>query len=150
MTLSTHQINKHGRELVQSAFVLSGIEFAGSTELCSDFVAFSKRHQRPLAIKVTANEKPKPAGGVGRPHLDWKVPDNSAVDVFAFVDLQSRRVWLVEASVIATIAQQHPKGHFHFCMATDPQVSPRRDGKRIYDHEFADYLFEHSAPKLFR
>ena len=149
MTLSTRQINEHGRELVQSAFILSGIEFTVSTEPGTDFVAYSRRHQRPLTLKVTANEKPKPAGGVGRPHLDWWVPDDSAVDVFALVDLQSRRVWLVEASVIASIAQQHPEGRFHVCMATDPQVQPRRDGKRIYDHEFADYLFEHSAPKLF-
>ncbi len=149
MIVSTHQINEHGKELVQSAFVLSSIEFATGTDADTDFVVFSRRYQRPLTVKVTANKKPKPAGGVGRPHLDWWVPDDSATDVFALVDLQSRRIWLVEASEVAAVAQQHPEGRFHVCMATDPQVQPRRDGKRIYDYEFEDYLFQNSARKLF-
>ena len=149
MTLSTRQINEHGRELVQSALILSSIEFTAGTDASTDFVVFSPRYQRPLTIKVTANEKPKPAGGVGRPHLDWWLPDDSATDIFALVDLQSRRIWLVEASEVRSIAQQHPEGRFHVCMATDPQVQPRRDGKRIYDHEFADYIFETSVRKLF-
>jgi hypothetical protein len=149
MPLSTRQINEHGRALVQSAFVIGGIEFTASKDAGNDFVVFSRRYQRPLTVKVTANEKPKPAGGVGRSHLDWWVPDDSAIDVFALVDLQSRRVWFVETSEIGAIAQQHPEGRFHVCMATDPQVQPRRDGKRIYDFEFEEYLFHCSAPKLF-
>ena len=147
--LSTRQINEHGRTLVQAALVAHGIEISASAEKGIDFVVFSKRHQRSLAVKVTANEKPKPSGGRGRLHLDWWAPDKSKAEVFAFVDLDSRRIWLVETPELPAVAQQHPKGRLHFFMSVDPATRPRRDGMRIYDREFTQYLIENSVGKVF-
>ena len=150
MRLSTAQIGKCGELLVQLKLLTLGIESSPlTTDAGIDLVAFSNRRKRAVTLQVKTNQKAKPSGGTGRPHLDWWADDNAAADVFAFVDLESHRVWLVETPSLATVSQQHPEGRFHFCMSIDSERRPRRDGKRIYDHEFSEYLFENSASKIF-
>jgi hypothetical protein len=153
MALSTHQISEQGKVLVWSMSTAHKIELRSSGESECDFFAFSSRYQRNLKIKVTTNEKAKPAAGKGRLHLDWWVRDDTAADVIAFADLDSGRVWLVRTAELDKIAQQHcPKHsptHFHFFMSIDPAQSPRRDGKKLHDYEFLDLLFERAASRIF-
>jgi hypothetical protein len=45
-------------------------------------------------IEVYANREPKPAGGKGRPALDWMLDGESSADLIAVADLSTDRVWL--------------------------------------------------------
>jgi hypothetical protein len=49
---------------------------------------------------------------LSRPHLDWWADETAQADVFAFVELESYCVWLVETKHLSDVAQQHPKGRF--------------------------------------
>ena len=150
MKLSNAQIGKCGELLVQLKLLSYGIESAIlSTDYGIDLVAFSKRLQCAKTIQVKANLKAKPAGGKGKLYLGWWANDNSAADVFAFVDLDFLRVWLIETRKLASIAQQHSNGRFQFFMSIDPKTKPRRDGKPIHDYQFSEHLFENSAHRIF-
>jgi hypothetical protein len=147
---SKAQIGKCGELLVQFALLSHGIESAPlTTDNGIDLVAFSPQQRRATNVQVKTNNKAKPAGGKGRLHLEWWADDNSAADVFAFVDLDSRRIWVVDKSELESVAQQHPKGRFHFFMTIDPTTPKRRDGKPVHDTEFEKYLFEHSISRVF-
>ena len=114
MSLSKAQIGRCGELLVQFKLLMRGIESSPlTTDAGIDLVAFSPRRQRAVTIQVKTNLAAKPGGGKGKPALDWWAEDQPKADVFAFVDLQLLRVWLVEASALATVAQQHPAGRFH-------------------------------------
>jgi hypothetical protein len=150
MHLSNAQIGRCGELLVQLKLLMHGIESSPlTTDAGIDLVAFSPRRQQAITIQVKTNLVAKPGGGKGKPALDWWADDQPKAEIFAFVDLQSLRVWLVESSALATVAQQHPPGRFHFFMAVDPTTTARRDGKRVYDYEFGEYLFENRVVKIF-
>ncbi len=72
--------------------------------------------------------------------LDWRAPDDSPAELFAFVDLESVRIWLVKKDELPDLAQQHSNGRYHFFMMTDPTAKPRKDGKRVHDYEFEGLL----------
>jgi len=148
--LSASQIGKCGELLVQLKLLKLGIESSPlTTDAGIDLVAFSNHRKSAITIQVKANQKAKPAGGTGRLHLDWYAEDDSAADIFAFVDLEKDQVWLVETPRLSAVAQQHHDGRFHFFMSIDPDTPPRRDGKPNHDHEFSEYLFEHSVARIF-
>ena len=151
MDLSSRQINAYGKELVQSKFLALGIELSPTTDKEASFAAFSRVRQASITIKVKATTGPKPAGGKvnGRQHLTWAPKDPSSADIFAFVDLQSSRVWIIPSARLPFIAQQRIPGSFNFFMATDEASKPRRDGKPIRCSEFSEYLFENSASTIF-
>jgi hypothetical protein len=150
MSLSKAQIGRCGELLVQFKLLKYGIESSPlTTDAGIDLVAFSPHHERAITVQVKTNLAPKPGGGKGKPALDWWAEDKPKAEVFAFVDLHSLRVWLVEASHLGSVAQQHPTGRFHLFMAVDPAQSPRRDGKRNFDYEFAQYLFENTVNRIF-
>ncbi len=150
MKLSQAQIGKCGELLVQFKLLMHGIESSPlTTDAGIDLVAFSPQRQRAITIQVKTNVAPKPGGGTGKPHLDWWMEDQSKADLFAFVDLELLRVWLIETSALGTVAQQHPAGRFHFFMAVDPSTRARRDGKKIYDSDFSEYLFQNRVPEIF-
>ncbi len=143
MGLTQAQIGRVGELLGQQQLLLHGIESATmTTDSGIDLVAFSPRHQDSFTIQVKANLRAKPGGGKGKPHLDWWAPDDSPADLFAFVDLESSRVWLVRNGELDQVAQQHPKGRYHFFMATDPQTVSRRDGKPVHDYDFQSCLLQ--------
>ena len=129
---------------------MHGIESSPlTTDAGIDLVAFSPVRRIAVTLQVKTTHGAKPAGGTGTPHLTWPAPDPSSADVFAFVDLVSLRVWLVETPKLPSVAQQRRPGSFNFFMATDPSSKPRRDGKRIHDHQFDEFLFENSVSKIF-
>jgi len=150
MKLSKAQIGKAGELLVQQKLLLHGVESAPlTTDSGIDLVASSRKRSDAITIQVKANLKAKPGGGgKGKLHLDWWAPDDSPADLFAFVDLESSRVWLIKKTEVEDVAQQHPKGRHHFFMATDPTVSKRRDDKPVHDYDFQKYLLENRVHKL--
>jgi hypothetical protein len=150
MGLSKAQIGRCGELFVQFCLLRQGIESSLlTTDTGIDLVAYAPRQHRAVTVQVKTNLAPKPGGGKGKRALDWWADDRPKADVFAFVDLDSRRIWLLEASELPAVAQQHSSGRFHFYMVVDPTVSPRRDGKRHSVEEFSDYLFEKRITKIF-
>jgi hypothetical protein len=150
MILSKAQIGRCGELFVQFKLLMHGVESSPlTTDAGIDLVAFSPRRQEAVTIQVKTNLVAKPGGGTGKPHLDWWAEDTPKADVFAFVDLQLLRIWLVESSALAAVAQQHPPGRYHFFMAVDATTTARRDGKRLYDSEFVQYLFDNRVSDIF-
>jgi hypothetical protein len=150
MSLSKAQIGRCGELLVQFKLLKHGIESSPlTTDVGVDLVAYSPRRQQAITVQVKTNLAPKPGGGKGKPALDWWADDKPKADIFAFVDLQWPRVWLVESSKLSTLAQQNPAGRFHLFMAVDPTQSPRKDGKKNFDYDFGEYLFENQVAKIF-
>lgn len=150
MKLSKQQIGKCGELLVQQKLLLHGIESAPlTTDSGVDLVAYSSKREDAITIQVKTNLKAKPGGGKGKLAIDWWAPEDSLADLFAFVDLEKSRVWLIKTSELSEIAQQHPQGRYHFFMTTDPTASSRRDGKPAHDYEFEKYLLENRVHKLF-
>ena len=150
MKLTNAQIGRAGELLVQQRFLLNGIESSAlTTDSGIDLVAFSHRKGKAVTIQIKANLAAKPGGGKGKLFLDWWAPDNSPADVFAFVDLESNRIWLVKKSELAKLAQQHPQGRYHFFMAIDPTAKERKDGQLHHDYEFQKYLLENRIHRLF-
>jgi len=149
MKLTDAQIGQAGVLLVQHKLLLYGIESAPlTTDAGIDLVAYSPHSTRALTIQVKANLKAKPSGGKGKPHLDWWTPDNSPAELFAFVDLETSRVWLVGKKELPTLAQQHPSNRYHFFMSVDPSTKNRRDGKAVHDHEFQEFLLENRVNRV--
>lgn len=128
MKLTNQQIGRCGEILVQQKLLLHGIESAPlTTDSGVDLVAYSPKREDALAILVKTNLKAKPGGGKGKPHLDWWVPEVSPANLFAFVDLERNRVWVVKTSEIPRLAQQHPPGWYHFFMSVDPTSRKREE-----------------------
>ena len=150
MGLTKAQIGKAGELLVQQKFLLHGIESAPlTTDSGIDLVAYSSRKQDAITIQVKTNLKAKPGGGKGKLAIDWWASQNTPADLFAFVDLERSRVWLIKTEELATLAQQQPEGRYHFFMTVDPTAKPRKDGKLFYDYEFEKYLLENRIHELF-
>jgi hypothetical protein len=149
MEISKAQIGKAGELLVQLKLLLYGIESAPlTTDSGIDLVAYSSRQQDAITIQVKSNLKAKPGGGKGKLAIDWWAPEDSPAKIFAFVDLERTRVWLIKTSELAQLAQQNPKGRYHFFMSVDPTAKSRRDGKPSHDYEFEKYLLENRVHKI--
>jgi hypothetical protein len=150
MNLSKQQIGRCGELLVQQKLLLHGIESAQMTTHSGiDLVAYSARKREALTIQVKTNWKAKPTGGKGKLAIDWWIPEKSPADVFAFVQLERNRVWLIQSHEIPSLAQQHPRGRFHLCMYVDPAAVHRGEGKPLQDYEFEKYLLENQVHKIF-
>jgi len=150
MKLTKAQIGKAGELLVQQKFLLHGIESAPlTTDSGVDLVAYSSRKQDAITVQVKANLKAKPGGGKGKLAIDWWVLQDSPADLFAFVDLERSRVWLIKKSELVILAQQQPEGRYHFFMTVDPTAKARKDGKLFHEYEFEKYLLENRIHELF-
>ena len=150
--LSKQQIGKLGELLVQFSLLSAGIESAPmTTDSGIDLVAYAPKDQKALTIQVKTNLQPKPAGGRGRPTLDWWIPRNSPAQTFAFVDLSQKRIWLFTRTELEERAQQgENKERFHLIMHTDEALRRRKDGKRASAIEFDDLLLNpHRLDSLF-
>lgn len=150
MKITKAQIGKAGELLVQQKLLLYGVESASlTTDSGIDLVAYSAKRQNAITIQVKTNLKAKPGGGKGRLAIDWWAPQDSPADLFAFVDLERSRVWLIKKTELDTLAQQKPEGRYHFFMTVDPTAKARRDGKPFHDYEFEKFLIENRIHKLF-
>jgi len=86
---------------VQYKLLLYGIESSPlTTDSGIDLVAYSGKNQDAVTIQVKTNLKPKPGGGKGKLAIDWWIPVESPADLFALVDLEKNRVWLVKTFVM--------------------------------------------------
>ncbi len=65
------------------------------------------------------------------------------------MDLEKNRVWLVKLVELPKLAQQKPKGRYHFFMGIDPIAKTRKDGKKSHDYEFERFLLENRIHELF-
>ena len=97
---------------------------------------------------MKANLKPKPGGGKGRAALDWWVPVASPADLFALVDISTKRVWLFTRDELAAHAQQESNGRFHLYMYTDETVKARKNLPTLVS-DFSPFLLEHCVSQLF-
>jgi hypothetical protein len=150
LKLNKQQIGKCGELLVQYKLLLHGIESAPlTTDSGIDLVAYSGKNKDAVTIQVKTNLKPKPGGGKAKLALDWWIHDDSPADLFAFVDLETSRVWLIKSSELPDLAQQKPKGRFHFFMKTDPTAKTKEKSKKAYVYEFERYLLENRIHELF-
>jgi 5-methylcytosine-specific restriction protein A len=97
---------------------------------------------------VTANLKPKPGGGSGPLTLNWQIRRNVSADVIGLVDLSTKKVWLLLASEVERIPQQHNPTYHHMIMVarSDWTSAPH---SRIRVNQFEDLLLERRAESLF-
>ena len=149
--LSAQQIGRCGELLVQYKLLLFGIEASRlPTDSGIDLVGFSNRRNKAITIQVKSNLRPKPGGGgKGKLHLDWWIPEKTPAELIALTDLERQKVWLFKMKEIPKVAQQNPKGRYHFFMAVDPTKSHRKDGKPVHEYEFEKYLLENQVHKIF-
>lgn len=149
-TLPTRQIGKLGELLVQYKLLQFEVESAHlTTDAGIDLVAYAPGNKRAFTIQVKTNLRPKPAGGKGKPSLDWWIPDDSPAQLFAFVDVSESRAWLFAARQLARMAQQHPNGRYHFYMYVDPERAAMSQTKRYRVFEFESFRLENRVKKLF-
>ena len=151
MSPSSAQIGRCGELLVQYQLLLRGIETAPlSTDAGIDLVAYSSKAKRAQTIQVKANLKPKPGGGAGSAMLDWWIPDINPAELVALVDLSEQaRVWIFTRPEIEEFSQQHSKRGFHIYMYTDPTHKAKSSERRMYMHEFDEFLLENRVQALF-
>jgi hypothetical protein len=149
--LSTAQIGRAGELFVQFKLLSYGIVSADlRPDAGVDLVAYSPKNNDAYTLQVKSTLKPVPAGGTGTLELGWSIAENKLADIVAFVDLERERIWLFKGEEIPEVAQQFSeKGVFSVFMSTDPKRKPRKDGKKIYDYEFAEYLIENRVYQLF-
>jgi len=147
--LTTQQIGRLGELLVQYELLRHGIDSAPmTTDAGIDLVAYSGESGRPFTIQVKTNLSPKPGGGKGALAIDWWVSEDCPAEFYAFVDLSTRRVWLLTKHELDTSAQQRSGGRLHIYMYTNVQ-SESLAYARHGDVRFAEFLFENRVSSLF-
>jgi hypothetical protein len=137
--LDRRGISTAGKLLVQYKLALEGFETtAGGSHL---------KTKSGASISVYSNQRPKPAGGTGRPALAWMLNGESATDLIAVTDLSTNRAWLFRREEAFTLAQQHPgSGNHHLVMVTDSGLTSKH--ARILDSDFSEFLIERRAEEL--
>jgi hypothetical protein len=147
--LTQQQIGRCGELLTQYELLKHGIESAAlTTDSGIDLVAYVPGKRDAITIQVKTQLAPLASGGKGKAALDWWVPEDSPADLFAFVHLEDRKIWLVKKDELPDLAQQHPSGRYHFFMMLDPSAKPRRDGKRVHAYEFTGLLLENRVHEV--
>jgi hypothetical protein len=147
--LTTQQIGRLGELLVQYMLLLRGIDSAlMTTDAGIDLVAYSGVKGRSFTIQVKTNLTPKPGGGKGAPAIDWWVSEDCPAEFYAFVDLSTRRVWLMTKQELASSAQQRSGGRLHIYMYTNAE-SESLAYSRHGDARFSEFLFENRVSSLF-
>jgi hypothetical protein len=147
--LTTQQIGLLGELLVQYELLRHGIDSAPmTTDAGIDLVAYSGVKGRSFTIQVKTNLTPKPGGGKGAPAIDWWVSEDCPAEFYAFVDLSTRRVWLLTKQELASSAQQRSGGRLHIYMYTNAEpesLAYSRHG----DVRFSEFLFENRIGSVF-
>ncbi len=135
---------------MQYQLLLHGIESSQlTTDTGIDLVAYSPRKEKAITIQVKTVQRAKRNAGKGPLVIDWWPPHESPPELFAFVHLETNRVWLVRTTELEKVAQQKPKDRYHFVMTTEPHAPERRDGKPWHDYDFVKLLLENRVNKVF-
>lgn len=113
--VSKAQIGAAGVLLVQYELLKQGFESAPmTTDAGIDLVVYAPGVARAFTVQVKACLRPKPAGGKGRPILDWWLSVESPAELVALADLESNVAWLLSHQEFTDRAQQHsPSGKLH-------------------------------------
>ncbi|MDD3642625.1 MAG: hypothetical protein PHQ19_04080 [Candidatus Krumholzibacteria bacterium] len=107
-----------------------------------DILVPMTRPIRNWKILVTANLRPKKAGGKGKEALDWWVPTSNGADYIACVDLDTLRVWLFRRAEFVRFSQQQAGGKYHLYMYTNKAVALRGKKTMKFDYEFEPFRLE--------
>lgn len=122
LRLTTQQIGRLGELLVQYELLRHGIDSAPmTTDAGIDLVAYSGVRGHSFTIQVKTNLTPKPGGGKGAPAIAWRVSEDCPAEFYAFVDLSTRRVWLLTKQELETSAQQRSDGRLHIYTYTNAE-----------------------------
>jgi hypothetical protein len=149
LRLTTQQIGRLGELLVQYELLRNGIDSAPmTTDAGIDLVAYSGVKGHSFTIQVKTNLTPKPGGGKGAPAIDWWVSEDCPAEFYAFVDLSTRRIWLLTKQELATSAQQRSGGRLHIYMYTNGETESLAYA-RHGDVRFSEFLFENRVSSLF-
>jgi len=109
--LTTQQIGRLGELLVQiPAFTPWNRLCPMTTDAGIDLVAYSGEKGRSFTIQVKTNLAAEAGGGRARQPIDWWVSEDCPAEFYAFVDLSTRRVWLLTKQELETSAQQRSGG----------------------------------------
>lgn len=146
--MSTLRIGRCGELLVQYKLLKLGFESAPmTTDSGVDLVVFSPRTGRAVSVQVKANDAPKPGGGKGKLALDWWIADDCPSELAVFVDISTDSAWLMTKGEVASCAQQHSNGRYHFYMYVDPTAT-RRGVKLAMRTDFDSQSLERKARLL--
>ena len=136
------RIGRAGELLVSYRLLRLGIESAPmTTDRGVDLVAFDAGAGRAVTVQVKTVAGPKPAGGTGKPSLDWWVASDCPAELVALVELSGERIWMLRTPELAELAQQHSSRGYHLYMYLDPSVR-LEPGKRALVDQFDDLLLE--------
>lgn len=145
----TLQIGRAGELLVSYRLLRLGIESAPmTTDRGVDIVAFDAAAGRALTLQVKTVAGPKPAGGTGKPSLDWWVASKCPADLVALVELSGERIWLFSTQELGELAQQHSARGYHLYMYLDSSVR-LEPGKRARVEQFEEFLLEGRVDSVF-
>ena len=150
MPLKKSQIGRCGEILVQYLLLLRGIESAPmTTDAGVDLVTYSHQSSRPTTIQVKTNHNPKPAGGKGRPALDWWIAEHTPAQLVALVDLSTQRVWLFTLTEIAKLSQQKSSGRYHLYMYLDAPKKTKKSKRPSHVYDFGVFLLDNRVDDIF-
>jgi hypothetical protein len=134
-------IGVSGKLLVNSLLLREGIPCElGSNGF--DLVINLTRPKRKWTVLVTANLRPKKAGGKGKMALDWWVSEGNPADYVACVDLSTLRTWIFTRAEFEKLSQQKAGGKYHLYMYTKKEVALRGKKSMKFDYEFESYRME--------
>jgi len=154
-TLATAQIGASGVLLIQYRLLKHGIESAPmTTDAGIDLVVYSSKLEKAVTVQVKTCLRPKPAGGVGGPQLDWWLPQNSPAELIGLANLACDQVWLFRRKEFEDKAQQpdpaerlrHPEKelHLYFYVEKDYQARPW-----CHERDFEPFTIERRMEELF-
>jgi hypothetical protein len=134
-------IGVSGKLLVNSLLLREGIscQFGRNG---FDLVVNLTRPKRKWTVLVTANLRPKKAGGKGKMALDWWVAEGNPANYVACVDLSTLRTWIFTRAEFEKLSQQKAGGKYHLYMYTKKEVALRGKKSMKFDYEFESYRME--------
>lgn len=113
--LGTQAIGAAGELLVQYQLLKLGIDSARlTTDSGIDLVMYVPGTLAAHTIQVKTKFKPVPAGGKGKPSLNWPVPIDCKAQWLACVDLSRDAVWLFPIEAAMGLAKQSPPSLYWF------------------------------------
>lgn len=113
--LGTQAIGAAGELLVQYQLLKHGIDSARlTTDSGIDLVMYVPGQTLAATIQVKTKWRPVPAGGTGKPSLNWPVPMKDATQWLACVDLSRDAVWLFTMDEARSYQKQTPPSLYWF------------------------------------